>query len=261
MLRGLLACAGMLITACAVSAAHADDEALLLEAPEVEISDPSGQDWYARVDFGFAPWVESGTPNATVGGSLSIDFDEARFTKPFSGGIGVGYRLTEMFRTDLTAEFSQGDFDGSAFETLPCAPTEAAATSCRHDFTSQYWAAGVMANAYADFGTVLNVSPYLGAGIGATYMQWGEVSAHSRCVAGGQACLQDDYATSRMSGKGSWRFTYALMAGASYDLTDRVKLDMGYRFSRIDDGAMYGSGSDDGIQRHEFRVGLRAAIW
>ena len=118
-----------------------------------------------------------------------------------------------------------------------------------------------MANVYADIGTVMSLTPYVGAGLGATYMQWDDVKVRARCVAGGQACLQDDYGTTHQAGSSDWRFTYALMAGASYDLSDRVKLDVGYRFSHMEGGAIFGSGSDDGIQRHEFRVGLRATIW
>lgn len=259
MRKGLLACAGMLITACAASAA--DDEAMLLDAPEVEVSEQTQQGWYFRADLGYAPWIDGGTPSTTAGGGASTDFDEARFAKPLAGGIGMGYRLSEIFRTDLTAEISRGDLDGSSIEAAPCAPTEAAGTACRHEFASQYWSAGLMANVYADVGTIMNFTPYVGAGLGATYMQWDDVTDRARCVAGGQACLQDDYGTIQSPGSGSWRFTYALMAGASYDLTDRVKLDVGYRFTQMDGGAMFGSGSDDGLQRHEFRVGLRAAIW
>ncbi|RVG01622.1 porin family protein, partial [Sinorhizobium meliloti] len=66
-------------------------------------------------------------------------------------------------------------------------------------------------------------------------------------------------------GRDSWRFTYALMAGVSYDVTDRLKFDAGYRYSQIADGDMFGSGGakghDDGLSRHEFRVGLRFALW
>ena len=56
------------------------------------------------------------------------------------------------------------------------------------------------------------------------------------------------------------------MAGASYCLTDKVKLDVGYRFSHINGGRMFelrlqpagaGPGFDDGFNTHEVRGGLR----
>lgn len=261
----LAAVAGLLIAACGSPAAHAGEDELMLDAPEVEIDGAAAGNWYLRADLGYGVVVDGGSPDATSEAGERLRFDEARFSKPFSGGIGIGHRFTDIFRADLAAEFSGGDFDGSARGAAPCAATEASGTSCRHGYSSRYWSSGLMANLYADVGTVMGFTPYLGAGIGATRLQWDDVSDHASCVAGAQTCLQDDYGTSTSDGKDSWRFTYALMAGASYDLGDRVKLDIGYRFSDTGGGEMFGSsgasGRDDGLQRHEIRVGVRAAIW
>ena len=56
----------------------------------------------------------------------------------------------------------------------------------------------------------------------------------------------------------------SLMAGASYCVTDRVKLDVGYRYSHIQGGRMFefdassaGPGFDHGFDTHEVRGGLR----
>ena len=55
------------------------------------------------------------------------------------------------------------------------------------------------------------------------------------------------------------------MAGVSYALTDRVKLDLGYRYSDMAGGDMFRAGAargeDDGFARHEFRAGVRVALW
>ena len=55
------------------------------------------------------------------------------------------------------------------------------------------------------------------------------------------------------------------MAGASIDLTSRVKLDFGYRFSDVAGGAAFSAGAmdvrDDGLRKHEFRIGLRVPLW
>ena len=56
---------------------------------------------------------------------------------------------------------------------------------------------------------------------------------------------------------------WALMAGASYCLTDNILLDAGYRFTRVNGGRMFeyapvaGPGFDEGIDVHEVRGGLR----
>ena len=53
------------------------------------------------------------------------------------------------------------------------------------------------------------------------------------------------------------------MAGASYCLTNRLELDVGYRYTRIHGGRMFefaptvGPGFDDGLNVHEGRAGLR----
>ena len=53
------------------------------------------------------------------------------------------------------------------------------------------------------------------------------------------------------------------MAGASYCLTNNLKLDVGYRYSRIGQGRMFhyanngGPGFDRGFHIHEGRAGLR----
>jgi opacity protein-like surface antigen len=61
----------------------------------------------------------------------------------------------------------------------------------------------------------------------------------------------------------SWRFTYALMAGASIDVTCNLKADIGYRYRNISGGRMFGyalgggPGYDKGFSSHEARGGLR----
>ena len=56
------------------------------------------------------------------------------------------------------------------------------------------------------------------------------------------------------------------MAGTSYCLTNELKLDVGYRYSRVNGGRMFelapvigsaGPGFDDGFNVHEARAGLR----
>ncbi len=46
------------------------------------------------------------------------------------------------------------------------------------------------------------------------------------------------------------------MVGVSYEVTDNIKVDLGYRFSDIAGGSMFtgpssASGRDDGMTRHE----------
>ena len=116
----------------------------------------------------------------------------------------------------------------------------------------------LMANAYVDLGTYGSVTPYVGAGIGGTYVKWSNLR---------NTICDDPYATgcygSEHGGEKSWRFTYALMAGATIDLTCALKADVGYRFRHVTGGEMFGyvenggPGRDKGFYSHEARVGAR----
>jgi opacity protein-like surface antigen len=70
------------------------------------------------------------------------------------------------------------------------------------------------------------------------------------------------------------RFTYSLMAGASYDLSKSLKFDLGYKYTKIDGGEAFAfdqasmnagaqgiQGTDGGLERHDVRVGLRYSLW
>ncbi|MDI7860596.1 porin family protein [Rhizobiaceae bacterium n13] len=253
--------------------AAAADEAPITDAPEVTISgDQSSGSWYLRGDLGYSPWTGDEDPSfdaydATGSEIDSGDFDSARFSKPFSGGVGLGYQFTDVFRADLTTDFFKGDFDGVARSAAPCSSSAPAGTACNYNSRADFRAYGVMANGYVDLATVAGFTPYLGAGLGATNLRWDTLNASANCVDGAASCAGAPSDSARFGGDSSWRFTYALMAGVSYDVSDRVKLDLGYRFSDIAGGNMFGStgagltGRDDGLSRHEFRAGLRIALW
>jgi len=227
----------------ATSAVASDIE--VIDAPEIDVSESvAAEGWYIRGDLGYSGWIKGGRPRMTEAG-ISREFDERRFSRPFSYGAGIGYQFNDLMRADVTADFSRDDFSGSAAcAGGPCA------------FKADYSAAGVMANGYVDLGTLAGFTPYIGAGLGATYLDWGKADCS------GVGCVG-----SSLAGQDGLRFTYALMAGASMDLTSRVKLDFGYRFSDIAGGKAFRSGGGDvdirdrGLQKHEFRIGLRVPLW
>lgn len=266
-------CAGLL----AIGTARAADEELL-NAPEIAISPEAidGGRLYLRGDVGYAGWLDEGNPfyrrfDSGAGSYSKIPFDNARFDKPLSGTVGIGYQFTDIFRADLSAEYFEGRFDGSSLSVTPCIG-EGAGTSCAFSHRANFSALGLMANGYVDLATLAGFTPYLGAGIGATHIDWKTVHESSACVAGGGGCSLAAGGAS-YQGRDSWRFTYALMAGVSYYVTDRLKFDLGYRYSHASGGDMFGFGAealagatgakgrDDGLSRHEIRAGLRFALW
>ena len=251
-------------------AARAADEVPDLFAPEITTT-PAAAGWYLRGDVGYTGWTgDEGTGYTAydAGGAVTArGFDDARFSHPVSYGVGVGYQVNDMFRADVTAETFRDRINGNVDFGGACVAGPAAA-ACGSKSSAVYRGVGILANGYVDLGTVVGLTPYIGAGVGATQLRWGEDSMTAYCADGGINCVGGG--SGRYDGRNSWRFTYALMAGVSYDVSERIKLDVGYRYSDIAGGDMFGPapdgsgsirGDDDGFSRHEIRAGLRISLW
>lgn len=274
MFRRIAALGVAFLAGLAASVASAEDIEVI-EAPELDFSARStaATGWYVRGDLGYAGWVTGGKPSYTTylpdGAVFSREtFDSARFSEPFSYGVGVGYQFNSLLRADLTTDFFKGRLDGTSDMATPCSGAEPAGTSCRFTHKAGYSAASIMANGYVDLATFMGITPYIGAGAGATHLDWDDLQSTATCQDGSAACSGTGQAGATLPGHDTWRFTYALMAGASYDISDRIKIDFGYRFSDLGGGRMFGSGAadgavgrDDGFRKHEFRIGIRVAVW
>jgi opacity protein-like surface antigen len=226
-------------------------------APPV-VSQSSG--WYLRGDVGYAFTDLRGANYFQGSNSNLVDFSSSSLDDNFTLGGGVGYQINNYLRADLTMDYLfSSDFNGSTHgDCGACGPgfTSVAATS--HDVASMT-AFSLLANAYVDLGTYGAFTPYLGGGLGGTYVKWDNLHNTS--------CADDDSSscdgTVSHNGRGSWRFTYALMAGTAIDLTCNLKADVGYRFRHIEGGDMFGyaenggPGYDKGINIHEARLGAR----
>lgn len=232
-------------------AASATDNAVPLDAPEITIDRHSAATgWYLRGDIGYALWKSAGTPGYSDEVTGASGFDDTRFGRPVAGSLGLGYRINDMFRADLTGEYFASDMEGAFDASGPCSASSPAGTSCAYDGAADMRAYGLMLNGYLDIANVAGFTPYVGAGVGVTRVAWADFHADS---AGSDSVS--------LGGESSWRFSYALMAGVTYALSDRVKLDLGYRYSDIAGGPMFrsavGDADDGGFRRHEVRAGIR----
>jgi opacity protein-like surface antigen len=231
--------------------AHAADlatpevvEAPPVYSPEVQVAEISG--WYLRGDASFNYNVLRGANYFQGSNSNLRDFDTAKLGNSFGIGGGVGYQINSYLRTDFTADYGfRSTFTGSTSGTcgggVPCTSSD----------VSHMTTLSLLANAYVDFGTYGSITPYAGAGIGGTYVNWDGLTN------------TDADGTFHHEGRSSWRFTWALMAGASVDLTCNLKADVGYRYRHVNGGDMFGyllnggPGYDKGFDIHEGRVGMR----
>lgn len=225
--RLLAACAAFaMFSAVPALAADYDPPIFVEQAPEwvpVEI----GSGWYLRGDVSYNF------------GSPVYDFEllgETVSHRRFGGGFGVGYHLTDNFRGDINLAYLGGDrysyddgtISGEASHTV--------------------WSG--LVNGYFDIATVMGVTPYVGAGIGATY------SRHSidATLPGGWLEWSDR----------QYNFAYALMAGASYKVADNTSIDLGYQFLHTPGMEYLDTNTltiEEGVKHHQIRVGLRYDLW
>lgn len=231
------------------ASAFAADLIPVYEAPEVPVEVGSG--WYLRGDIGYGWGDKSGKISYNVN-SGGIDYPgdtrHPDFKDNFNFGAGVGYRFTDYLRSDITVD----GFRSRLSATDPWSAGEVTGTA---DFS----AISLMANGYVDLGTYSGFTPYVGAGLGYSYLNFSDL-----------ATVLPNGSQETISGSSDWRFTYALMAGVAYDITKNMKLDVGYKYRHINGGDMFNgtasngdivTGSNGDLSTHEVRVGLRYEIW
>ncbi len=248
--------AALLVTSNAFAADLAPVEPVPEMPPEVTVTESTG--WYLRGDVGYGFNDLRGAKFFQGSNADEASFDHADLRDAFTVGGGVGYQVNNYFRTDLTLDYlAKSDFHGS---TTGGGAAFGALRYCL------YVDRRFVADCLDPHGQCLCRSRYLWL-LHALRRRWHR--RHLREVEGpSQHRLApttvagcDDEVTH--GGRGNWRFSYGLMAGASIDVTCNVKADVGYRFLHVDGGSMFGyaenggPGRDKGFNVHEARVGAR----
>lgn len=232
------------ISANAARAADIIEQPMVIEQPAPVMIESSGG-WYIRGDVDYHRAKMRGSIYAVSGGTS--EFTTTEIDDSWSLGGGIGYNVSKHFRVDLTADYwMKANFRGSTTGTCGAPPVPCASTD-----TSSMNAWVVLANAYADLGTYHGITPYVGAGIGVAHIKWADLAN------------DDGTVVTVHGGRKSMRGAFALMAGASYCVNDKIELDGGYRYTRVGGGDMFsyanfnGPGQDRGFNVHEVRAGLR----
>ncbi|MDC7789900.1 porin family protein [Rhodoplanes sp. TEM] len=225
----------------------------LAPPPMPVVQDFSG--WYLRGDIGFsnqkvkeiynvlesAPGTSVTTPHAS--------FDAAPFF-----GIGIGYQYNNWLRFDVTGEYRAG----ATFHGLQVVSFNGAVTGTdEYSATKSEWLA--MANMYVDLGTWWCVTPFVGAGIGASYNRisnFVDVNTPNQGVA---------YAADT----GKWNFAWALHAGLAYKVTPGFTVELAYRYLDLGDAvsgdlvtytgvnALVNPEQFNNITSHDIKLGVR----
>jgi opacity protein-like surface antigen len=227
--------------------------------------------YYLRLDVAAARSDTSGFSQADLAVNGGTFVSESLGTQPVLA-VGIGRQITPWIRADLTGEYrvpsSLSAYDNLTATLISSGEILQANTSYRGEYSSLVG----LANVYFDLGHWRGFTPYVGAGIGAAR---NEISGLTTATVGsltdpltGVKVSQKTSATSQDHSQ--WSLAWALMAGVSFDLTDTLKLDAGYRYIDLGSGE---SASSDGLicncgtlgqplklhdlTANEIRIGLR----
>ena len=163
---------------------------------------------YGRIDAGWAIGA-SGTEDAAV-------FD-----------VGLGARLNQYFRTDLTAEYR------------PWGKQKFTQTGAEEK--TDMYSLDAMMNVYAEYPIMEALSIYATGGIGYAYNR------------------TDDSA--KLDAKGKSNFAWNVGAGIEYAVTECMSIDLGYRFSDLGKARAKvketGDAASEKVRYNDIKLGLK----
>jgi opacity protein-like surface antigen len=251
--RSLAAVAAAVLLA--IPAASAADLPMMPPMHPVPV-DVSG--WYLRGDIGFSNQqvkslfnVLNNAPGTTVR-TVDASFDAAPIF-----GLGVGYQVNNWLRFDVT-----GEYRGSAnFHGLEIVNFNGALSTDEYRARKSEWLA--MGNAYVDLGTWWHVTPFIGAGLGASY---NKISAFTDINTPnlGVAFAPDT---------GKWNFAWAVHAGLGYQVSPGLTLQFAYRYLNLGDAQSGDIATFTGVNNivnpehfntitsHDLMFGVRWMMW
>ncbi len=179
--------------------------------------------------------------------------DKGGFDSGMLAGVGIGYAFNDWFRMDVTGEY-RGKTDFSALDRYQ----DSDGSWFTNDYSAKKSEWLFLLNAYLDLGTWKGLTPYVGAGIGAS---------RNRITNFRDVNVRNDSVW--LAGSASkWNLAWALHGGVGYEVTDQLTLDLAYRYVDLGDArtgmsyAFDGSGSDTpvtfkSLTSHDIMLGLR----
>jgi opacity protein-like surface antigen len=256
-----IAAAALVVSAGSGFAADIIEPVIYEPPPEVQVSLGG---WYLRGDIGMAnQYLHGGLENSLFSAPDNFQFlDEGDFSAAPTFRGGIGYKLNDWFRAEGVIEY-RGKTDFSAldrYETVDDADPTTWDGANEYSARKSEWL--IMANGYIDLGTYGGLTPYVGAGIGAsrnTISNFRDINTATGGVAYGDTNHE-------------WNLAWALHAGFGFDITDRLTLDLGYSYLHLGDASSGDiapfSGPNtvnnpmvfDSIISHDVKFGLRYAL-
>jgi opacity protein-like surface antigen len=193
--------------------------------------------WYLRGDIGFSNQQVKelrNTNDALYTGLSSFD-EHTGFDTGGIFGVGAGYQFNNWFRADITGQYrGRSNFKGTDVTTFPGVGGTANGID---NYSASKSELLFLANAYVDLGTWWCVTPFIGAGIGASrvtisnFTDNGLTNSQTTYV-GGPPVASSVYAASGSQ----WNFAWAAHAGLAYQVTPSLTLELAYSYVDLGDG-------------------------
>jgi opacity protein-like surface antigen len=214
--------------------------------------------WYLRGDIGFSNQRVDRLNNA-LDATTTSSVQTNSFGTAGIFGLGVGYKVNNWFRADVTGEYrGSSQFFGKDVITFP----GGFGTDTYHATKSE-WV--VLGNAYVDLGTWWCITPFIGAGVGGARVSIANFTDQGITNFGGGTspglAFGDNVA--------KWNFAWAAHAGLAYRVTPNFTVELAYRYLDMGDGLTGDLRTFDGtnginnpttfknITSHDLKLGVR----
>jgi opacity protein-like surface antigen len=216
--------AALLLSGAAYAADMGGPPPAMQYQPPAQPVEQSG--WYLRGDVGVGVQNFSSfdlQPPANVPASWTVNQKDIQDTSLF--GLGIGYEVNNWLRFDVTGEYrtaaafkALGSYDQGTCDVGGVIGT------CFDNYSGNFSAVVVMANAYLDLGTWWCLTPYIGGGVGTAYDRITGVQDIGPLPPGtvGFGYTYSDSA--------NWNFAWNVQAGLTYNVSDNFKVDFSWRY-------------------------------
>jgi opacity protein-like surface antigen len=249
--------------------------------PAPVMSGPDFSGWYLRGDVGMA--IQSASlgpsisPNPLIGAPADAfnSFYNSSLSASGLFDVGVGYQINNWLRFDVTGEYR----GGAHFQTLEQVGIPSTASQFGDFYRGDVSSFIGLVNGYVDIGTWYGVTPFVGAGVGFANNFLSGVTDQGFACTGAGCSPSGGY----LSDQSKLNFAWALMAGLDFNVTQNLKLELGYRFldyGKLQSGSSHcfnGTGAGGGfstancsgggytlatrdLMSQDFRLGLRWAF-
>jgi opacity protein-like surface antigen len=215
--------------------------------------------WYLRGDIGMTNQSVRRLDNVLFPSTAALVIHDKNFESGMLFGLGVGYKYNNWLRFDVTGEY-RGETGFHGFDTW-----NDGISARFNNYTAKKSEWLFLVNTYLDLGTWKAITPFVGAGIGAS-----RNTIHSFRDAGIDSVANGGGPTMAFANAASkWNFAWALHAGLGYDVTPNFTLELAYRYVHLGDAqsgdiiaydgtnSVYNPMLFKGLTSHDLKLGAR----